>query len=127
MKQSNIKYNLNDNEEYKLLLKEIKTRIRNTQIKAVVNVNTELLRLYWSIGEDLVSRQKKTKWGDGFLNRLSQDLMAEFPEMKGFSQRNLKYIRQWFLFYIEAKAFGQQVVAQITQIPWGHNIVIITK
>lgn len=53
--------------------------------------------------------------------------MAEFPDMKGFSERNLKYIRQWDMFYHEGNGIGQQPVAQLAQIPWGHNIAIISK
>jgi hypothetical protein len=87
------------------------------------------------------------KWGDGLLPQLSRDLMAAFPEMKGFSLSNLKYIKQWYLFYARSTAigqqavgqttmppasqlpqdeFGQQVVAQITSVPWGHNMNVRT-
>ncbi|MBI4766962.1 MAG: hypothetical protein HY787_20635 [Deltaproteobacteria bacterium] len=134
--------------EYKAWLTEIKLRIRNAQIKAALAVNTELLRFYWGLGVDIVVKQATAKWGSGLLAQLSRDLMAEFPEMKGLSERNLKYVRQWYLFYsrrepigqqpvaqsrlaVSAKQavspIGQQVVAQITAIPWGHNIAIITK
>jgi len=63
---------------------------------------------------------------------LSKDLLQEFPNVSGFSERNLKYIRQWFLFYTNLSTknipvIGQQLVAQLSQIPWGHNIAIITK
>ena len=57
---------------------------------------------------------------------LSQDLMQEFPDMKGFSVRNLKYIRQWHSFWTESP-IGQQAVAQLTAIPWGHNLAILSK
>ncbi len=121
--------------EYKSWLTSIKSRIHSAQLKAAVSVNTELLSLYWKIGADIVEKQSRAKWGDGFLLQLSKDLMTEFPEMKGFSLRNLKYIKQWHLFYSRGNRFsqqvvsqfGQQLVAQITQIPWGHNIAIITK
>ncbi len=65
--------------------------------------------------------------GDGFLKQLSMDLRAEFPEIKGFSSSNIKYIRQWFLFYTSDEPIGQQAVGQLTQIPWGHNLKIIAK
>ncbi|MDP2913466.1 MAG: DUF1016 N-terminal domain-containing protein [Candidatus Omnitrophota bacterium] len=109
-----MKYNLINSKEYKVWLADIKARVRSAQIKAALSVNIELLKLYWSIGADIVARQKNTKWGDSFLFRLSKDLMAEFPDMKGFSERNLKYIRQWHVFFNRGKAIGQQVVAQIT-------------
>lgn len=134
-------------------LKELKLKIRNVQIKAALSVNSELLRFYWELGGEIVIKQKSAKWGAKLLIQLSKDLMAEFPEMKGFSERNLKYIRQWHLFYtrerqngiyqigqqlvsqleghnesqVTKQEFGQQLVAQITSIPWGHNIAIITK
>jgi len=118
------------NNDYKVWLADIKSRIRNVQIKAALKVNTELLSFYWELGADIVARQEKTSWGDGFLLQLSKDLMAEFPEMKGFSKRNLELIRKWYLFYKQAILSGQfakQLVSQITSIPWGHNIAIITK
>ncbi len=114
-------------QEYKNWLADIKTRVRSSQIKAAVSVNTELLNLYLSIGADISIQQKKSKWGDGLLSRLSKDLMNEFPDMKGFSERNLKYIRQWYAFYGQGAAIGQQVVAQLTRVPWGHNIAIISE
>lgn len=118
---------LNIDKNYSKWLKEIKNRVRTVQLKAVVKVNSELLNFYWELGADIVEKQANAKWGDGFLSKLSHDLMAEFPDMKGFSERNIKYIRQWFLFYNSQKAIGQQAVAQLTQIPWGHNIAIISK
>lgn len=118
---------LTKNKAYSAWLKELKSRVRQVQIKAAVKVNTELLRFYWNLGQDIVDRQKNAKWGDGFLKQLSTDLSSEFPDMKGFSERNIKYVRQWFLFYNGSHVIGQQAVAQLTQIPWGHNIVIISK
>ncbi|GAW87527.1 hypothetical protein bplSymb_SCF09803P001 [Bathymodiolus platifrons methanotrophic gill symbiont] len=119
--------NLLQNNEYKHWLKDLKQKVLQSQLKAVVKVNSTLLEFYWELGEEIVLRQAQASWGDGFLKQLSQDLMAEFPEMKGFSERNLKYIRQWVVFYSSNKVIGQQVVAQLTQIPWGHNLKIITK
>ena len=108
-----MKYNLVSSKEYKVWLADIKARVRSAQIKAALSVNTELLKLYWSIGADIVARQKNAKWGDRFLVRISKDLMSEFPDMKGFSERNLKYIRQWYVFFSRGEAIGQQVVAQM--------------
>jgi len=114
-------------DDYKQFIQHIKQTIQNAQIKAAVSVNRELLNLYWSMGKQIVEKQKQTKWGSGFIAKMSRDLKSEFPEMKGFSVRNLKYIRQWFVFYYSKNAIGQQLVAQLTQIPWGHNITIISK
>jgi predicted nuclease of restriction endonuclease-like (RecB) superfamily len=112
--------------DYYQWLIDLKTRFRQVQLKAAVAVNTELLRFYWELGADILARQASQAWGSGFLEKLSQDLMQEFPEMKGFSVRNLKYIRQWHRFWVES-AIGQQAVAQLTAIPWGHNLAILSK
>lgn len=99
--------------EYKDWIGELKQRIRQSQIKAAVKVNTELLQLYWQLGGEIVERQHNAQWGDGFLKQLSADLMAEFPEMKGFSLRNLERIRNWYLFYYEHYTITAQAVPQL--------------
>lgn len=101
---------LNVDKEYISLLKEIKQKVRNAQIKASVRVNSELILMYWELGESIVKKQSETSWGDRLIVQLSRDLMAEFPEMKGFSLSNLKFIRQWYSFYSE---ISQQLVSQI--------------
>jgi len=120
-------YDLVFNKEYKAWLADIKALVRSAQIKAALSVNTELLKLYWSIGADIVEKQQKAAWGEGLIERLSKDLSSEFPDMKGFSRSNLMYIKKWYLFYSKGDTFVQQLVGQITRIPWGHNIAIITK
>jgi predicted nuclease of restriction endonuclease-like (RecB) superfamily len=87
------------NSDYISLLKEIKEKVKNAQIKASVRVNSELIIMYWELGEAIVKKQTETNWGDGLIVQLSKDLMAEFPEMKGFSESNLFYIKKWFSFY----------------------------
>jgi hypothetical protein len=90
-----------------------------------VDVNTALLTFYWDLGADIVERQKTAQWGSGFLKQLSADLMAEFPDVKGFSEANIRFVRRWYLFYSEAFSnsvtscdrIGQQPVAQLVQIP----------
>jgi predicted nuclease of restriction endonuclease-like (RecB) superfamily len=99
--------------EYKDWIGELKQQIRQSQIKAAVKVNTELLRLYWQLGGEIVAKQQNAQWGDGFLKQLSADLMAEFPEMKGFSLRNLERIRNWYLFYYEHYTITAQAVPQL--------------
>ena len=113
-------------ESYKQWLTALKTRFRQVQLKAAVAVNTELLRFYWELGADIVQRQDGQAWGSGFLDKLSHDLRAEFPHVQGFSKRNLKYIRQWHSFWA-AGQIGQQLVAQLIAIPWGHDLAIISK
>lgn len=124
MKQSVKSTFVSANDDYRAFVVDIKSRIQSAQIKAAVSVNRELLNLYWDLASQIVQRQKQSNWGDGFLEQLSRDLKSEFPDMKGFSLRNLKYIRQWFLFWSQESPIGQQLVAQI---PWGHNLVIISK
>ena len=117
--------------QYKDFIQDIKQKIQSSQIKAHIKVNVELLKLYWELASMIVKKQKLSSWGDGFIADISKDLQKEFPRLKGFSIRNIKYMRQWYIFWSESILKGQQVVAQfeskIFQIPWGHNIVIITK
>ena len=122
---------LNDN-EFKVWVSQLKKDIRGAQVRASVHVNSEMLRLYWRLGAEICEKQKEVKWGDGWLEELSRVLMAEFTNIKGFSLRNLQYIRQWYLFYNEYVVFVQQHVAQISEdvffsVPWGHHLYILTK
>ena len=80
---------------------ELKSRFRNSQIKAAVKVNSEQLLFNWQLGRDLVVRKAEEKWGTGIVNQVSLDLQAEFPEAKGFSARNLWNMKKWYLFYAE--------------------------
>ena len=97
---------------YSTWLRDLKNKVRMVQIKAAVQVNSELLQFYWDLGRDIVDKQRNTQWGDGFLTQLSLDLSTEFPDMKGFSKRNLELIRQWFVFYNQQTAFAKQAVSQ---------------
>lgn len=99
--------------EYKQWLIDLKYRIRNSQIKAALKVNTELINLYWDLGKEIVSKQEQSQWGDGLIKQLSSDLQQEFPDIKGFSISNIKYIKQWYLFYYKHVTIGQQLVGQL--------------
>lgn len=116
--------------EYKEWIKELKERLLKAQVKASVAVNKELHNFYWELGAGIVEKQEGALWGSSFLNKLSKDLTEAFPNMKGFSVRNLKYIRQWYKFWLLA-SIGQRSIAQIKDtlfsIPWGQNIEIISK
>lgn len=123
---------LASNSDFCSWVSQLKKDIRTTQIKAAVRVNSELLRLYWRMGADICEKQKSASWGDGWLKELSRELTMEFPDMKGFSYRNLKYIRQWYQFYNQHIIIGQQVVAQLDEetffsVPWGHHLYILTQ
>lgn len=109
--------------KYVEFLKGLKARIRSAQLKAAVSVNREMIVLYWQIGSDIVARQKKEGWGTKIIDRLAADLRLEFPEIKGFSPRNLKYMRAFAEVYSD-KLFVQQLAAQI---PWYHNCILLDK
>ena len=105
----------------------IKARFASVQLKAAVAVNTALLQFYWDLGAEIVSKQSQHAWGSGFLNQLSEDLSREFPDVKGFSRRNLELVRQWYRYWSDGPSIAQQPVSQLTAIPWGHNLAIIAK
>jgi predicted nuclease of restriction endonuclease-like (RecB) superfamily len=108
---------------YEAFLSALKTRIRTAQVRASLAVNQELILLYWQIGREILQRQKEEGWGAKVIDRLAQDLKREFPEMKGFSRSNLKYMRTFAEAY-PAGEIGQQLAVQI---PWFHNCMILEK
>lgn len=109
-----------DINKYKLLLENVKQEVLNTQYKAIYAVNKELMFMYWHIGKIIL---ENTQWGNKFIDNLSMDLKMEFPEIKGFSVRNLKYMRKFAEEYPDFE-FVQEVLAQIT---WYHNIILMDK
>lgn len=109
---------------YKHWLESIKQKIKATQLKMAVSVSSQLLEMYWQLAEEIVAKQKNANWGDAVLEQLSIDLRLSFPNINGFSRRNLYAIRQWYLFYKSQFEFVPQAVAQI---PWGHHRLIISK
>ena len=111
---------LMNSNEYLETIETIKQEIRLAQYQATVSVNRELLLLYHSIGE--VINAHKT-WGSKFIENLSADIKLSFPDAKGYSVRNLKYMAKFALLYPD-KQFVQTVSAQI---PWSHNVAIMDK
>ncbi|MEB3213247.1 MAG: PDDEXK nuclease domain-containing protein [Leptolyngbyaceae bacterium] len=108
---------------YVAFLGDLKTRIRQAQVKAALAVNRELVLLYWHIGKEILQRQEQEGWGAKVITQLSKDLKREFPEMKGFSRTNLMYMRAFAAAYPEA-----QIVQEVLgQIPWYHNITLLDK
>jgi len=110
--------------EYLEWLENLKSRIQAIQIKAALSANSELIKLYWGIGKDIFEKQEIKGWGNFIVKNLSIDLKAEFPNMKGFSRRNLFYMKKFYNFY---KSDFEKVQQLVAQIPWGHNILIISK
>jgi len=111
--------------KYNDFIKQLKQKIQLSQIKASIRVNEELLKLYWDMAQMIIAKQKESSWGDSIIQKISSDLKEEFPNIKGFSVTNIKYIRNWYLFWNNANS--PQVVDEIFKIPWGHNREIITK
>lgn len=103
---------------------ELKSRIYEARRRIAFAINSQLLELYWEIGKSIAEKQEKANWGSNFIEQVAIELKHEFPDIKGFSRRNLYAISQWYKFYSEKYQFVPQTVAQI---PWGHNRLIISK
>lgn len=110
-------------EGYDTLLKGLKERIQQAQVKAALSVNQELISLYWSIGQDILTQEREQGWGAKVVDRLAKDLKSDFPEMKGFSARNLRYMKVFAETYPDP-AFLQAAPAKIT---WYHNCTLLDK
>jgi len=110
-------------EGYSDWLADLKTRIHHAQQRATRAVNRELVQLYWQIGRDMLVRQAEQGWGAKVIDRLAHDLRSAFPEMKGFSRSNLMYMRA----FAEAWPDEQIVQQAVGQLPWGHNLVLLTR
>jgi predicted nuclease of restriction endonuclease-like (RecB) superfamily len=104
-------------QSYPAFLAELKQRIRGARLQAAVSVNREMILLYWSVGRDILGRQRAEGWGTKVIDRLARDLRRAFPEMTGISARNLKYMRA----FAEAWPSGEFVQQVAAQLPWGHN------
>lgn len=108
---------------YAAFLEEVKDRIRQTQLRAGLAVNRELVLLYWHMGKEILLKQSEQGWGAGVITQLSNDLKRAFPEMRGFSPRNLKYMRALAENYPDEQIV-QEVLAQIS---WYHNLTLLEK
>ena len=108
---------------YNAWLAELKNRIREARLRASLAVNAELIGLYWRIGRDILERQERDGWGARVVERLAVDLLAAFPQMKGFSRANLLYMRA----FAEAWPDPQIVQRVVGRLPWGQNIELLTK
>jgi predicted nuclease of restriction endonuclease-like (RecB) superfamily len=113
--------------EYINWVNELKTLIQRTQIKASISVNRELMSLYWTIGKSISEKVNTANWGSSVVEELSKDLKEEFPNQKGFSRSNLFSMKKWFEFYSQSEIDIEKIQQLVGQIPWGHNVVIISK
>lgn len=111
------------NNNYKSFLESLKLRVVSTRYKAISSVNRELVLLYYYIGTEILRSQEIYGWGAKIIDQLSKDLRNTFPEMKGFSPRNLKYMRKFADEYQDFE-FVQEVLAQLT---WYHNLTLLEK
>jgi predicted nuclease of restriction endonuclease-like (RecB) superfamily len=114
---------LDTQSEYEAFLQTLTTRIKRAQVRAALAVNHELVLLYWQIGRDILARQQQQGWGAKVIDQLSRDLRRTFPDLKGFSRRNLLYMRAFAEAWPD-ESIVQQVAAQI---PWFHNCVLLDK
>jgi len=110
--------------DYQNWVVDLKAKVRSARNKLVFSVNSQVLELYWEIGRDITEKQKSSGWGSKFVEMVAEELKQEFPEIKGFSRRNIYAMLQWYRFYSEKYQFVPHGVAQL---PWGHNRLIISK
>jgi predicted nuclease of restriction endonuclease-like (RecB) superfamily len=109
--------------EYREWLSSLKDEIHQARRRAALAVNSEMILLYWRIGREIVQRQAVHKWGARVIDQLATDLHSEFPDVRGFSPRNLKYMRKLALTWPD-----QQIVQQVVaQLPWGQNVTLLDK
>ena len=124
--------------EYANWIKDLSLRFKQSQIKASIKVNSEMLKYYYSLGADIVNKKAESRWGDGFFKNLSRDLQDSLPGVKGLSETNLRYAKYFYLLYNQNDIFYPQLVDEFTSIaddnhsyilniPWGHHRFIIDK
>ena len=108
---------------YDEFLRDVKARVRAAQMRAALAVNNELVLLYWQIGADISARMMERGWGAKVVDGLSDDLRREFPTQRGFSPRNLRYMRSF------AEAWSDEAILQdaLAKITWYHNIALLEK
>ena len=125
--------------EYNAWISQIKKLIRGTQIKASIAVNEEMLELYWNIGKDITEKSFEKNYGSKFFEKTSSELKTTFPSALGFSERNLRYMKKFYMFYTEklhqvgaesrtiCHQLGDEFNAILFTIPWRHHIEIFTR
>ena len=106
--------------DFKKIVSEIKSQITNTKLEIFKEANKNLLKLYYNLGKIIYDN---SSWGNKFINELAIELKASFPNIKGFSVRNLKNMKK----YYKECSKNQFVQTASAQIPWSHNILILDK
>lgn len=118
-------------QDYSLWIQDLSKRYRQSQIKAALKVNTEMLKFYWSLGRDIVAMKAESRWGSKFFTNLSRDLKELNPVATCFSKTNLLYMKNFYLLSQDIMEFAPQLVEQIKgdmfSIPWGHYRHLIDK
>ncbi|GAA2241787.1 hypothetical protein GCM10010413_50350 [Promicromonospora sukumoe] len=109
---------------YGEFIADLKRRVRTTQYRAVRAANTEVLRLYWSVGRDILDRQRNEGWGTKIVDQISADMRREFPGQRGWSRSNIKNMRRFAEVWPASEPIGQQAVGQL---PWGHVVTLIER
>lgn len=110
--------------EYRTWIKALKSKIQSARVKVALSVNAQLIELYWELGKDISEKLETSNWGSKVIEQISTDLKHEFPDLKGFSRRNLYAVKQWYQFYSQEHDFVPRAVAQL---PWGHNRLIVSR
>lgn len=113
--------------DYKLFVENIASNYKNSQLKAAVSVNREMLKFYWGLGKEINILQAESKWGSSFYKNLSNDLKTLIPNIKGFSVTNLKYMTRFYNLYSNHPQVVDDLNTSIFSIPWGHHRYIIDK
>ena len=109
-------------DKYVNFLNQIKSDIQETQLRAAMSVTHELTQLYWRIGRNLYERIVEEGWGAKTIERIAKDISSSFPDVSGFSYRNLYFMRQF------AEGYPDGICeTAVSQIPWGHNIVLLQR
>lgn len=121
-------------EQYREWISEVSSRFRQSQIKAAVKVNDEMLRFYWQLGKELHDRKNRFSYGQSFYKTISRDLRKELPDVKSFSETNLRYMQKFAELYSGAsnlpqlgEDFRRGEIEPLFAIPWGHHKLIMDK
>ncbi len=130
--------------DYLQWVSELSKRYRQSQVKAAVKVNTEMLKFYWSLGRDIVALKAEARWGSKFFGNLSKDLKIATPSATCFSPKNLLYMKNFYCMYLPYFEISQQLADQLEKdkisqqladqfemdifsTPWGHHMLLIDK